>query len=261
MLYPVGAVLFVVGVWGGLPEALQGWWDSTGFVVNLVSGLTTACFGIPTAFFVLQKLLDDRSKRLAREEAILLSLRNLLAIEADFLSIWGIGRGEAQDKCISMQLIADLQKARSVASQTAGRHSRSARGKGRKRPAVFRPDEVLLPYEDPQPPQVARDDAFQRLDHQRRVIADRSISNGIAPTPNASLSQILSVLHGAAETDLLHSCRQTRARLQATTGPTVVLDEWSRVLTGLELELSQRRAWLTPLIAEIDRHTVLLGEN
>ncbi|NYD37691.1 hypothetical protein [Actinomycetospora corticicola] len=261
LLYPVGAILFVVGVWGGLPEAPQGWWDTTGFVVNLVSGLTAACIGIPTAFFVLQKLLDDRAKRIAREEAILLSLRNLLAIEADFLSIWGIGRGEAQDKCISMQLITELQRARSAASQTAGRHSRTVKGNGRKQSVVSRPDEVLLPYEDPQPPQVARDDALERLDHQRRVIADRSISNGIAPTPNASLAQILSVLHGAAETDLLHPCRRMRARLPTGAGPTVVLDEWSRVLTGLELELSQRRAWLTPLIAEIDRHTLLLAER
>lgn len=52
-----------------------------------------------------------------------------------------------------------------------------------------------------------------------------------------------------------------RARLPTGAGPTVVLDEWSRVLTGLELELSQRRAWLTPLIAEIDRHTLLLAER
>lgn len=116
LLYPVGAILFVVGVWGGLPEAPQGWWDTTGFVVNLVSGLTAACIGIPTAFFVLQKLLDDRAKRIAREEAILLSLRNLLAIEADFLSIW---ESAGEKPRISAYLCSSLQNYRERAARQA----------------------------------------------------------------------------------------------------------------------------------------------
>lgn len=56
----LGLLLFATGTFAPLPEA---WWDRKGFVVNLGSGLTAACFGVPLAFFVLQGLLKSRDYR------------------------------------------------------------------------------------------------------------------------------------------------------------------------------------------------------
>ncbi len=61
-LLPVlGIVLALVGVgvFGGLPDS---WWDPKGFIINLASGFTAACFGIPLAVLVLQKLVGDRDR-------------------------------------------------------------------------------------------------------------------------------------------------------------------------------------------------------
>lgn len=79
-LLPVlGIILALVGlgVFGGLPGS---WWDPKGFIVNLVSGFTAACFGVPIAFFVLQRLLqqeDDKRAERSRRQLFTNYLRDI----------------------------------------------------------------------------------------------------------------------------------------------------------------------------------------
>lgn len=61
LLPALGLMLGLIGWREWYPEA---WLDSKGFVINLASGITTACFGVPIAFFVLQKVLAQREERL-----------------------------------------------------------------------------------------------------------------------------------------------------------------------------------------------------
>lgn len=262
-------VLAGVGVFGGLPDT---WWDPKGFIVNLASGITAACFGVPLAFFVLQRLLDERTKRSETEEAIRLSLRNLLAIEEDILSIWGIGRGGQPDACISKQLIQELQDARTIATGGPGVHRSQPGGRRRGRQiTAIRLQDSLRGYEDPQPAESARSDALIRLEHQRRVIADRSISIGVLPTPNFALREITRVIESAEQADLMARCRQGREEISIVAGSANAphmphdFDEnaisgWSRALLELELEVSQRRILIAPLLAEIDRYSLLLRQ-
>jgi hypothetical protein len=67
-LLPIlGFALIVIGSQEWYPES---WLDSKGFVINLASGFTAACFGVPIAFFVLNRLLDDREVRRQRLEVL-----------------------------------------------------------------------------------------------------------------------------------------------------------------------------------------------
>lgn len=71
LLPSLGVSLVAAGLLAGFPEGSDGWWDRTGFIVNLASGFTAACFGVPLAFFVLQNLLRDREeKRSTRTVAV-----------------------------------------------------------------------------------------------------------------------------------------------------------------------------------------------
>ena len=56
----LGVALVIVGSQEWYPES---WLDSKGFVINLASGFTAACFGLPVAYFVVQKLVIDRERR------------------------------------------------------------------------------------------------------------------------------------------------------------------------------------------------------
>lgn len=69
LLPALGVLLFFLGAgaFGALPDV---WWDPKGFVVNLASGLTAACFGVPLAFFVLQRLLRDREGEEAQRQLV-----------------------------------------------------------------------------------------------------------------------------------------------------------------------------------------------
>lgn len=62
LLYIPGAYLTLLGlnVLGQLPF---GWSDPKSFAVNILSGAATACFGVPIAFFLLQRLQADRQGR------------------------------------------------------------------------------------------------------------------------------------------------------------------------------------------------------
>ena len=56
-----GIALTLVGA--GLAVDLPAtWWDRQGFIVNLASGATAACFGIPLAVFGIQWLLQRREE-------------------------------------------------------------------------------------------------------------------------------------------------------------------------------------------------------
>ncbi|NMO93207.1 hypothetical protein [Actinomycetospora sp. TBRC 11914] len=106
-LLPVlGIVLVLVGlgVFGGLPD---GWWDPKGFIVNLASGLTAACFGVPVAFFILQRLLgvrEDAEHKMRLQQTIRTSLRDLKSavvtvVDGDRFSI---------ERCVEHIEILDL---------------------------------------------------------------------------------------------------------------------------------------------------------
>ncbi|GAA4851545.1 hypothetical protein GCM10023201_50420 [Actinomycetospora corticicola] len=62
LLVPLGIALTAVGLFAPFPQGETGWWDKTGFIVNLASGLTAACFGIPVAFYGIQWLLEKRQR-------------------------------------------------------------------------------------------------------------------------------------------------------------------------------------------------------
>lgn len=84
LLPAVGIVFALVGAgaFGDLPDS---WWDPKGFVVNLVSGATAGCIGVPIAVFVLQTILRDREsvadqrQLAATTHRIVLRLQSLVA--------------------------------------------------------------------------------------------------------------------------------------------------------------------------------------
>jgi hypothetical protein len=55
----LAVVLLAVGVTGDV----RNWWDDLGFVSNVLAGATGACFGIPFAVLILQRILKDEEKR------------------------------------------------------------------------------------------------------------------------------------------------------------------------------------------------------
>ncbi|MET7297242.1 hypothetical protein ABZS79_35030 [Streptomyces griseoloalbus] len=72
--FSISLILLGVALVGvGLRLDYTNWWDGHGFLVNLVSSLTSLCFGVPTALLVLSHLgnaqTDARHTRRAREFA------------------------------------------------------------------------------------------------------------------------------------------------------------------------------------------------
>ncbi|MEJ2863223.1 hypothetical protein [Actinomycetospora flava] len=96
LLWVLGAILFLVGigVFGRLPEKEDqnpgGWWDTSGYIVNLASGLTAACFGVPIAFFVLQRLLRDRANDDRQLAMVKNAITSLERIERTIYSLSGV---------------------------------------------------------------------------------------------------------------------------------------------------------------------------
>ena len=66
ILWAFGVALFVLGIRGDT----NGWWDNRSFLANVVSSLTTACFGVPLALVFFQRLSDQQADRSAKRITI-----------------------------------------------------------------------------------------------------------------------------------------------------------------------------------------------
>lgn len=58
--------MIAMGLWGDG----HGWWDNKAFATNLVSGLASVLFGIPTALFVLSRVTSVQTERVLRQAAL-----------------------------------------------------------------------------------------------------------------------------------------------------------------------------------------------
>lgn len=108
LLPALGLVLFLtgVGVFGPLQED---WWDAKGFVVNLASGVTAACFGVPIAFFILQRLLrqeDDKRSANDLTRQFATSIANILH--------------EAEELAGGAEKITELEELAEIGEQVRG---------------------------------------------------------------------------------------------------------------------------------------------
>jgi hypothetical protein len=83
-LLPVpGAALLVLGIVGDV----QSWWERLSFLSNVLAGITTACFGVPIAYFVIQRLISKRQEVRAREATRALLAENLKLLEEAILDL------------------------------------------------------------------------------------------------------------------------------------------------------------------------------
>lgn len=86
-----GAVLLEIGFFADL----NGVWQSYPFVVNIVSGVATACFGIPLSLAVLRHLLsqqEDRSIALRRRRTAAATAKQL----SDLVDLYWINRQDLE---------------------------------------------------------------------------------------------------------------------------------------------------------------------
>ena len=65
----VGFVLLVLGIRGDS----NGWWNDRPFLVNVISGLTGACFGIPLVLVVLNRISETVSMQAERQSVLRLA--------------------------------------------------------------------------------------------------------------------------------------------------------------------------------------------
>src|SRR4051794_37472478 len=65
-LISAGLAFFTIGLVGDLFD----WWDKLGFVSNVIAGTTGACFGIPFAVVVLQRVLRSEQDLRERRERV-----------------------------------------------------------------------------------------------------------------------------------------------------------------------------------------------
>lgn len=96
LLPVVGVVLTLIGV-DAICCLPAPWWERTGFVVNLASGLTAACFGIPVAFFGIQKLIRDGEQDRSRRNLKRQTLRSLQLMQHDAKETFGSDDTTLQD--------------------------------------------------------------------------------------------------------------------------------------------------------------------
>ncbi|MFJ5549092.1 hypothetical protein [Streptomyces sp. NPDC093225] len=82
LLIPVGTVLFFVG----LRLDATGWWTGHDYVLNIYSGLTGACFGIPVALLLLNRLTSAQDEARQAEQARQRATEEATAFQQSLLS-------------------------------------------------------------------------------------------------------------------------------------------------------------------------------
>lgn len=193
-LLPIlGVLLFLegAGVFGALPDT---WWDSKGFIVNIASGMTAACFGIPIAFFVLQKLLSERAYQSDRQRIARLALDNVQEIKRYIVAKAGI---DEKTPGHVYALRDQVFRLRSALEDLAMAHAgpwragiRSDQGSSLMQ-VVSRVTNELLSEERVELTSAdAAANARAAADYQRVYIADRLFSSGIAPTSSVDITAI-----------------------------------------------------------------------
>ncbi|WP_433032793.1 hypothetical protein [Actinomycetospora sp. CA-053990] len=78
-LWVPGIALLCIGIIGDV----QNWWDELGYTSNMVAGATGACFGVPIAYFVIQRLSRERDERRGRESLEGRTLEQVVKFKAD----------------------------------------------------------------------------------------------------------------------------------------------------------------------------------
>jgi hypothetical protein len=81
----LGTCGFIIGLIGDL----RGWWTNLGYTSNVLAGVTGACFGIPFAVLVLQRLLNENQLRANRrnlQNRMVANLTNIEIIVAESLA-------------------------------------------------------------------------------------------------------------------------------------------------------------------------------
>jgi hypothetical protein len=79
----LGALLLLLGV-GSLIGGIL--WEGRGYISNILAGFTGACFGIPLAVFVVQKVLDEATKERSQSALGRLLFDEIQASRALYLS-------------------------------------------------------------------------------------------------------------------------------------------------------------------------------
>ncbi|MFF7838771.1 hypothetical protein ACFZC6_08145 [Streptomyces ossamyceticus] len=87
ILWPIGGMLVVVGVYGDV----QGFWQNRGFLVNLTSGLTSFCFAIPVALLFLGPRAELERQESVEAELRLSHARAVLSVSR---SLSGVTHGQ-----------------------------------------------------------------------------------------------------------------------------------------------------------------------
>ncbi|GAA4767114.1 hypothetical protein [Actinomycetospora chibensis] len=110
LLPAVGALLFLTGtgVFGALPHE---WWDPKGFVVNLASGLTAACVGIPFAVFGVQWIVRKREHEREVEVLRLLVRKNVEEVgRSSFAMLWNLVPGDVRNAFLAISHLGEILK-------------------------------------------------------------------------------------------------------------------------------------------------------
>lgn len=113
----------------GLVSDQLGWWTNRPFLTNLVSGMTSACFGVPFALLILSSITARETSAVQRRNA-----RNLLSSALDWLEEWvdRVSSGPSHDRVdagldpLTVSAVVTAGRLRSLISADSGEHPASA---------------------------------------------------------------------------------------------------------------------------------------